>query len=118
MIYNDRRAFLNFLAASPALLGAGSVAAQGLPDLYAPQRIATPDEAINVFDFHETAKQVLTPAHYTYIAMGSDDGGTLRANREGFSKYRLRVRRLIDVSRVDTSISLFNKRYPIPGRVP
>ena len=113
-INSDRRALLNFLAASPALVGAGSVAAQGLPDLYAPQHIASADEAINVFDFHEVAKQVLTPAHYTYIAMGTDDGGTLRANRQGFSNYRLRVRRLIDVTRVDTSISLFNERYPIP----
>lgn len=89
-------------------------AAQGLPDLYAPERVTSAGDAINVFDFHEVAKQVLSPAHYTYMAMGTDDGATLLANREGFRQYRLKVRRLIDVSRIDTSAELYGRRYPVP----
>ena len=109
-----RRAFLRFLAASPAILGAKHALGQSLTDLYTPEMISKASEAINVFDFHEVAKQKLMPGHYTYMALGTDDGGTLRANREGFKKFQLRVRRLVDVRNIDTSIELFGERYPLP----
>ena len=110
----SRRAFLEFLAASPALAAAPASLAQGLPNLYAPERITRAADAVNVFDFHEVAKEVLWPAHYAYIAMGTDDGATLRANREAFREIKLRVRRLVDTSTVDTSFELFGRRYPLP----
>ncbi len=109
-----RREFLHYLSASPALLGAGGSLAQGVGELYAPEQIASAADAINVFDFHAAAKAALRPAHYAYIAMGTDDGGTLRANREGFQKTRLRVRRLVNVNKVDTSIELFGIRQTVP----
>ena len=37
------------------------------------------------------------------MASGIDDEVTLRANREGFLKFELRPRRLVDVSKVDMS---------------
>ena len=43
------------------------------------------------------------PAHFGYMASGIDDEVTLRANREGFLKFQLRPRRLVDVSKVDMS---------------
>jgi isopentenyl diphosphate isomerase/L-lactate dehydrogenase-like FMN-dependent dehydrogenase len=46
--------------------------------------------------------------------MGTDGGGTLRANREGFKKYQLRPRRLINSRTLDISIELFGQRYPTP----
>lgn len=110
----SRRAFLRFLASSPVLYAAGPVMGQSLSDPYAPQVIARASEAINVFDFHEVAKQTLMPGHYTYMALGTDDGGTLRANREGFTKFQLRMRRLVDVRSIDTSVELFGERYPLP----
>jgi len=110
----SRRAFVRFLAASPAVYAAGTVLGQDLSDPYAPQAIAEAGEGLNVFDFHETARKVLKPGHYTYMALGADDGGTLRANREGFKNYKLRVRRLVDVQNVDTSIEVFGQRYRIP----
>ena len=110
----SRRDFLRFLAASPAVCVAGQALGQNLADPYAPQAIARASEAVNVFDFHEVAKQTFQPGHYTYMAIGSDDGGTLRANREGFRQVKLRIRRLVDVRNIDTSIELFGKRYPIP----
>lgn len=110
----SRRAFVRFLASSPALYAAGSVMGQSSSDPYAPQAIAEASEAINVFDFHEVAKQKLMPGHYTFMSLGTDDGGTLKANREGFNKFQLRVRRLVDVQNIDTSVELFGERYPIP----
>jgi isopentenyl diphosphate isomerase/L-lactate dehydrogenase-like FMN-dependent dehydrogenase len=39
--------------------------------------ISAPGEAINVFDFHTVAKAVLPPAHYGYLATGTDANETL-----------------------------------------
>ena len=98
----SRRAFLSFLASSPAFLGARNAMGQLLEEAYAPEAVSRASDAINVFDFHEIAKRALMPGHYTYMALGTDSGGTLRANRAGFDKFQLRMRRLVDVSNVET----------------
>ena len=116
-IYSNRRAFLKFLAGSPVLTAVSRVWGQPAMDIfdpYAPQLISRVEEAINVFDFHEAAKQSLMPGHYTYMAMGTDNGGTLRANREGYAKIQLRMRRLTNTRTIDTSINLFDRHYPTP----
>lgn len=110
----SRRLFLQFLASSPALGAAARAWGQAPPDLYSPRAVSAASEAINVFDFHEVAKRALMPSHYTYMALGTDDGGTLRANREGFEKIQLRVRRLVGGAGIDTSIELFGEAYPVP----
>jgi 4-hydroxymandelate oxidase len=75
-----------------------------LPDplMWAPMRadefIESPKEAINVFDFELVCRKNVPPAHFGYMASGIDDEVTLRANREGFLKFQLRPRRLVDVS--------------------
>src|SRR5438477_8725328 len=97
---NNRRAFLAFLAGSPvfalAALDHRSVSATvarrglaGLMDLaeqgtQEPALIKSPSEALNVFDFEPVARQKLPSGHWGYLATGSDDDGTIRANREGF----------------------------------
>lgn len=111
---NSRRALLRFLAASPALYAANRVSGQSLPEPYSPEVVSSAADALNVFDLQETARQTLMPGHYTYMALGGDSGGTLRANREGFEQFRLRVRRLVDGSTIDTSIDLFGQNYPVP----
>ena len=70
--------------------------------------------AVDVFDLRETARQALPPAHYGYIATGTFGEQTLRANRSAFDRYYLRSRRLIDVSSVDTSVTLFGESYSSP----
>ncbi|MCZ6793844.1 MAG: alpha-hydroxy acid oxidase [Planctomycetota bacterium] len=78
------------------------------------QGISRPEEAINVFDFEAVARKKLPPAHYGYLATGVDDDGTVRANREGFSKIQIRMRRLIDVSRIDTTTEIFGVTWETP----
>jgi 4-hydroxymandelate oxidase len=112
-----RRRFLRFLAASP--LAAWAARVNGLPPLAGALQqpdaaIATLDAALNVLDFEAVARQKLPPAHFGYLATGTDDDGTVRANREAFARYQLRVRRLVDVGRVDTSVTLFGARYDTP----
>jgi 4-hydroxymandelate oxidase len=119
-----RRRFLQFLAASP--LFAGSALAEGPlpgtrlsdPLMWAPFRadalIKSPKEAINVFDFEPVCRANVPPAHFGYMASGIDDEVTLRANREGFAKFQLRPRRLVDVSKVDMSTEIFGVKYDSP----
>jgi 4-hydroxymandelate oxidase len=120
-----RRQFLKFLAASP-LFAASDLAAWAnetpsrLPDpmMWAPRNldklISTPKEAINVFDFEPVMQRNVPPAHFGYMASGIDDEATLRANREGFQKFVLRPRRLVDVSKVDMSLEIFGMKYNSP----
>jgi isopentenyl diphosphate isomerase/L-lactate dehydrogenase-like FMN-dependent dehydrogenase len=124
----SRRRFLQYLAASPlyaagsfsAFAGEGPAAGTKLPDpiMWAPLKteelIKSPKDAINVFDLEPVCRVNVPPAHFGYMASGIDDEVTLRANREGFLKFQLRPRRLIDVSKVDMSTELLGVKYDTP----
>ena len=71
--------------------------------------IADPTQALDVFDFEPVMKKNVPPAHFGYMATGADDEVTLRANREGFRKFELRPRRLVDVSKIDMSAEIGTK---------
>lgn len=105
----SRRALLRFLAGSP-LLAYGGLATGWQTS----QPIASPEEALNVFDFQEVAKTKVPTAHYGYMTTGVDDDATLQANREGFRKFQLRMRRLVDVRHIDTSIELLGTKWETP----
>lgn len=128
----DRRQFLQFLAGSPLLAAAGistrllqdltsasparaanalSRAQQALQD---PAVIRAASEALDVFDFEPAARAKIPVAHWAYLATGTDDDGTIRANREGFNHWALKPRRLVDVHAIDGSVTLFGTRYPTP----
>jgi 4-hydroxymandelate oxidase len=76
--------------------------------------LTSPDQAISVLDFEDAARRVLSPAHWGYMASGVDDDATLRANRQGFGHYRLRPRRLVDVSTIDLRIDVFGRSWESP----
>jgi isopentenyl diphosphate isomerase/L-lactate dehydrogenase-like FMN-dependent dehydrogenase len=118
----SRRLFLKYLSASPLLAWRPAFGAEPpsrLPDPmpWAPHNlelIASPKDAINVFDFEPVARKNIPPAHFGYMASGVDDEMTLRANREDFLKLQLRPRRLVDVSKVDMSTEILGVKYPTP----
>ena len=123
----SRRKFLQFVAASPLIAAADRTALADVllpkarhadPLMWAPLEpqhlIKTPKEAINVFDFELVCRQNVAPAHFGYMASGIDDEVTLRANREGFGKFQLRPRRLVDVSKVDMSTEILGVKYDTP----
>jgi len=110
---SSRRTFLRYLAASPIL--SATPRALGQYDFTLTDTlIASPEEAVNIFDFEPVARRNLSLAHYTYMASGVDDGATIAANRAGFEKLQLRVRRLVDVRNIDTEIELFGTRHAFP----
>src|SRR5262245_44536342 len=117
----QRREFLKYLAASPLLAAgvpewlAGFIGdAEAQEDFGKRAVITSPSDALNLFDFEAAARQKLPPAHFGYLATGVDDDATLRANRTGFSKFQIRTRRLVDVTRVDTSTELFGVTWKTP----
>jgi len=100
-----RRTFLKFLAGSPLF------AAMPFQDDYV---IKNPAEAINVLEFEAAARKALPPAHWGYLSTGTDDDATIRANREGFSHYQLRTRRLVNTTNIDMSVDLFGTKWETP----
>ena len=127
-----RRKFLRMLAASP-LLASGGLIYSPLAKLLAaeapPERrvfallddiaqgadlISSPTQALDVMDFEPVARKVLPPAHFGYLATGVDDDATIRANREGFNKFQIRSRRLVDVSKIDMGVRLLGTAWETP----
>ncbi len=130
---NSRRNFVKFLAASPLFVAAGidqptlkrllagtareQSEAFGLIDTAAaqePRMIGAASEALDIFDFEPVAKSKIPPAHWGYLITGTDDDGTIKANRDGYSKWSLRPRRLVDWSHLDTSATLLSHKYDTP----
>ena len=127
-----RRKFLRMLSTSPLLASPGILAGP-FADLLAAgdvtdkkflgwfdsfvqsdEVISSPDQAFDVMDFEPAARKILPPAHFGYLATGVDDDGTVRANREGFSRIQIRARRLVDVENIDMSMSLLGTKWNSP----
>ena len=109
----NRRAFMKFVAGSPLFATVPSIAeafAQQAP----PSLIDKAADAVDVFDFEAVARKILPPAHWGYMASGVDGEETLRANREGFTRYQLKTRRFIDVSKMDMSVEIFGMKFNSP----
>jgi isopentenyl diphosphate isomerase/L-lactate dehydrogenase-like FMN-dependent dehydrogenase len=128
----SRRRFLKFAAGSPLLAAAG-IDLGALAALFAggprdrakglallqqatqePELITSAADALDVFDFEPVAKKKLPPAHWGYLATGTDDDATIRANREGYARWDLRARRLVDVRKVDPSVEILGVKWPTP----
>jgi isopentenyl diphosphate isomerase/L-lactate dehydrogenase-like FMN-dependent dehydrogenase len=114
----QRRKFLKFLAASPLLgltqagrlLADETLDAIALPDYL----IKSPAEALDVFDFHNVARNVLPTSHYGYLATGTDGNETLKANRRAFEQVYLRAMRLVDTSNVSVKTELLGQTLESP----
>ena len=104
----DRRQFLRMLAASPVLpyVGLSPTILHALGQEPFREGGRAGGGGADGFDFEAVAKE---KAHYGHVAFlgGTEDEGTYRASREGFTQYQLRVRRLVDISRIDMSVSFF-----------
>ncbi len=101
----NRRLFLRFLAGSPLLARA-----------WAQNEvvISSAKDGLSLMDFEPAAHKVLPPAHWGYMASGVDDDLTVRINREGFRKFQLRPRRLVDVSKTDLQTEIFGTVWESP----
>lgn len=111
-----RRELLKFLAASPLLtvsarlLAEETLARSDLPDFL----ISKPEDALDVFDFHAVAKHKLPPAHYGYLATGTDGNETLSANRRAFGDVFLRPMRMVDTREISLGTNLLGQDLDSP----
>ena len=111
-IQGTRRRVLQAMLATPVLAGLGtSMKALGQD---ADPVITAADKALDVFDFERVARAKLPPAHFGYLATGVDGDATLQANAAGFANYSLRVRRMMDLSKIDMSVNLFGTTWDSP----
>lgn len=127
-----RRKFLKMLGASPLIAGSSLLTSSLANLLHAEpleekhfvgwleklqqsdEVISSPDQAIDVMDFELAARKAIPPAHWGYLATGVDDDATVRANREGYSRLQIRSRRLVDVSSIDMSRTIFGTKWDTP----
>ena len=108
----QRREFLKFLAASPLLTNYSAFAQEVEESLG--ERLLDPSEVINVFEMEAVARAKVPPAHFGYLVTGVDSDGTLRANREGYTRFQIRPRRLVDVSSIDMSVNVLGTEAQSP----
>ncbi len=136
---NARRQFVRFLLMSPLLGSAGLIdpfslltktafAFDGISTATVTKKYPNHDspfpskeypithcsEATNVFQFKDVASTKITPKIFHFIESGADDMKTVQANREAFDLVRIRARRLIDVSKVDTSVNVLGSEMKTP----
>eukprot|EP00249_Psilotum_nudum_P009409 c21917_g1_i2 orf=561-1670(-) len=71
-------------------------------------------EVVNVSEYEQLAKEKLPKMVYDYYASGAEDQFTLKENRSAFERIRFRPRVLIDVSKVDPSITVLGSKISMP----
>lgn len=71
-------------------------------------------EPLNLRDFEPLARERMDPGAFSYYAGGAGDEHTLRDNEAAFARRRFRPRMLVDVSRIDTSVTLLGERVAMP----
>jgi isopentenyl diphosphate isomerase/L-lactate dehydrogenase-like FMN-dependent dehydrogenase len=54
------------------------------------------------------------PAHWGYLQRGVEGDVTRDANHTAYARHNIRVKRLIDARKVDTSVTIFRERWGSP----
>jgi isopentenyl diphosphate isomerase/L-lactate dehydrogenase-like FMN-dependent dehydrogenase len=109
-----RRRLLRFLLQSPLLAIPGILGparALARPEFAVPESL---DQVLDVFQMQRVAQKALDPEAWHFIVNGADDMRTLEANRTAFDAWQLRVRRLVDVSRIDMGVEILGQKFPTP----
>lgn len=73
-----------------------------------------PPEFLSLPELEEIARHSMPTMAYEFLASGAADETTIRWNREALERIRLRPRVLVEVSDVDTSVTLFGRKHAFP----
>jgi 4-hydroxymandelate oxidase len=71
-------------------------------------------EPLNVWDFEALAAERLAPGAFGFYAGGAGDEWTLRENVEGFRRWLLRPRVLVDVDEASTATTVLGQEVSMP----
>src|SRR3954465_7622544 len=88
------------------------LAALALPAMRA--QTAAIDRLLSLFDFEAEARNKVSHGAWARISGAAADELTLRWNHEAYEHIRLRPRALVDVSKLDTRVTLFGQEMPFP----
>lgn len=69
---------------------------------------------LSLHDFEKAARALLPAPLYAYVSGAVEDEESIAANRSAFKNYAFRPNVLVDVSNVDTSVTLFGVNYATP----
>jgi 4-hydroxymandelate oxidase len=69
---------------------------------------------VDLADFERAARARLDPLAWDYLAGGAADEHTLRWNEEAYARLKLRPRVLVDVSQLDTTVTLLGRTHAAP----
>jgi 4-hydroxymandelate oxidase len=72
------------------------------------------DKLLSLFDFEGAAQSKIAHGAWERIAGGAADEITLRWNREAYDHIRLKPRVLMDVSKIDTRVTILGEEIPFP----
>ena len=72
------------------------------------------DRLLSLFDYETEAQKVISHGAWARISGGAGDELTLRWNHEAYEKIRLKPSALVDVSGLDTRVTLFGRELPFP----
>ena len=75
---------------------------------------ASGPEPICLADFEPLAKAKMSAMGWEYVTAGAGDELTVRWNKEAYQRIRLRPHVLVDVSKLDTRVTLFGQEHPFP----
>ncbi len=113
----SRRSFLGGLASVGTISSRSRADDSRLPSrIYrqTPPPISAPDQVLNVMEFEPLARDALPPAHFGYIATGSDDDLTVARNHDAYLHYEIRAHRFSDLSHLDMTRTVFGVTWPSP----
>ena len=104
-------------AAGASLLASQTARAGVPPSASAPPgglQAPNPADLLDLTDFERAAKTVMPPMTWDYVSGAAADEITLRWNHEAYEKIRLMPRALVDVSQLDTRITLLGRELAFP----
>jgi 4-hydroxymandelate oxidase len=114
-MHTTRRAALQSalgLAAAAFAAARKELAAQTVP--HSGPITASPVPLASLADYEGLARRRMSHQAYEYVAGGAADELTLRANRDAYDRLRLDPRVLVDVSRLDTRVTLLGRELAFP----
>ena len=71
-------------------------------------------EALNVHDLRDMARQRLPKWLFEFVDRGTEDEVALRNNRAAFERIKLKTQVLVDVSQRNQEVTLFGKQHGMP----
>jgi 4-hydroxymandelate oxidase len=98
--------------ASASVLASSSQASS----IIEPTGVAPTDSSdlLDLPDFERAAKAVMSPMAWDYVSGAAVDELTHKWNHEAYEKIRLMPRALVDVSQLDTRVTLLGRELPYP----